>query len=344
MELVRSFREDRPAFQRTVAGDWPEEHQTLFRSLQTMGVIADEDVATLDLYQLMSVAVHLNQAFLLRTRDRFEQSLLSLNDPGDDSPQYWENLLFVQVYLDVGMKLHNAANRIQATTGLRRPLSRNRMVVGADVVAMLTFDRSEDGATGYLSRLFYHDKTGRLSTPPSIIPLQSPWNEYMMLFLYATRHQLVAHRGFVFMSTHDHGKTVWLKNVSAEIMRTIRTETGLPLTLLRKQHALRDLFINTLTMRDHYSTSSLRHASVLVRNEVQVLQEYYAPWARYFQFDHRTVGRLQPLGPPRSRTRQHSRGAYKNTVAYPARPIPYRPCARVPRPVHRTSTSAGAAR
>lgn len=256
------------------------------------------EVPSLDPAQMLLLSRHINDVVLRRLQPKFEATLRSLWGRPARPKDRPDDYTFLQVYLDLAIKVRNGANRVQVTAGLRRPASRDTIDT-LDEAAVATLVVTPGPV---LNRLVYHDKTGRLDTPPTLAPLEDTLGQYMTAFLYHTR-DVPACRGpgpgYVFFHPASGGTRKWKpEEASQAVLRALRDLAGIPESLLSRQHALRDLFINEVATGGNYANHVLRHAAVLSRNNVQVLEDHYAPWGRYFQLTTTTGTAAGAAGRP----------------------------------------------
>lgn len=193
---------------------------------------------------------------------------------------------YVRNTVDVYLKTHNAANRVQASSGLRRPASngssKSASYVDFNTVARLLYYRG-----GGFARLFLFDKTGIGGTPPSIVPLRNGYNgegELMCLYLHAVSR--LDERGVhVFpneVSNKGHvGRSEWV-SPSRDLHRFLLDLTGLPKCMFHRQHFLRNLFLNEVALEHGYSMETMESAGILTRNEPGQIQSDYIRWTRLY--------------------------------------------------------------
>lgn len=195
-------------------------------------------------------------------------------DISDTEFQYLRNTL------DIYLKLHNACNRNQATTGLVRPVTKNNNLEysNLDCRAKLIYC-----GKGKFNRLFLYDKTGLVNNTPTVVPLSQEENRFMVLYLYVLRNNKGS---YVFPSYIDDSEQWETKRSSSALGKFIRDNLGLTLQQFPKQHNLRNLFLNIVGIKNNYTQSAFVNAGILLRNDVNQIQSDYLKWTRMYHTNY----------------------------------------------------------
>ena len=181
------------------------------------------------------------------------------------------NFFYVRNVMDVFLKITNTPNRVQATTGLKRP-SRTHDTEFSDLgtISKLIYVHPNN-----FCRLFLNDKTGLVKNIPSIVPLNDFQNECMGIYLYWTKDMKTT---WVFPTSTGGG---W-KNSSSDEIKFILAKTGLTRMLFPTVHFMRNLFLNAIGVRYNYQQVAFESAGILLRHHINQIQNDYIKWTRAF--------------------------------------------------------------
>ena len=178
------------------------------------------------------------------------------------------------LWLDIAIKLTNAANRIQTTIGLLMPESPTCTTYhDRNTVAKLLYF-----GNGNFGRLFSFDKTGNIDRTPTLMPLSQTLNKYMAIYLYLTRSN--KDRTHVFLI--DQNKDISSRQL-LEYMFQLLTGSKSQTQRKWRQHDLRALYLNRIGILHEYQENAFEHASEITRHTIAELHNSYVFWCRLYQ-------------------------------------------------------------
>ena len=180
-----------------------------------------------------------------------------------------EGRWYLRLWLDILLKLCNAPNRLQCSTGLEVP----RQALAEDMMARLVYARH-----GQLERLFFLDKVGKSRRMPVACQL----GPFLSLFcaaylLYVTP---VGSR-YVFS---DSPTQQWSAKCGG-FRKFLTTDAGpvnLPTWIIPDQKMLRRLGVVALATKFQFEHDATEDVAHLARHSLSTLLTEYATWSKVF--------------------------------------------------------------